>query len=46
MVFELFSKQLRSLIEEKGFLEPTLPQKLGIPEIISGKNVLIIAPTG
>jgi len=46
MVFELFSKRLRELIEQKGFLEPTLPQKLGIPQILSGKNVLIIAPTG
>ncbi len=46
MVFEMFSKRLRELIEEKGFIEPTLPQKLGIPEILSGKSILIIAPTG
>ncbi|MEM7826617.1 MAG: DEAD/DEAH box helicase [Candidatus Aenigmatarchaeota archaeon] len=37
---------MQSLIKEKGFLEPTLPQRLGIPEILSGKSVLIIAPTG
>ncbi|MEM7819805.1 MAG: DEAD/DEAH box helicase [Candidatus Aenigmatarchaeota archaeon] len=46
MVFNLFSERLQELIKQKGFLEPTLPQKLGIPEIIAGKNVLIIAPTG
>jgi len=46
MPFKLFSKELQELIKKKGFLEPTLPQKLGIPEILSGKNVLIIAPTG
>lgn len=46
MVFNLFSKRLQELIKEKGFLEPTLPQKLGIPEILEGKNVLIISPTG
>lgn len=45
MVFSLFSEKLQSLIKQKGFLEPTLPQVLGIPEILSGKNVLIIAPT-
>src|SRR3989338_11141174 len=46
MAFELFSPELQKLIKEKGFLEPTLPQKIGIPEILSGKDVLIIAPTG
>jgi len=46
MVFHLFSEKLQELIKKKGFLEPTAPQKLGIPEILSGKNVLIISPTG
>ena len=46
MSFELFSKELQNLIREKGFIEPTLPQKIGIPEIMKGSNVLIIAPTG
>lgn len=46
MVFELFSDELRELIKKKGFLEPTLTQKMGIPDILNGKNVLVVAPTG
>src|SRR3989338_6549513 len=46
MVFQLFSSDMQKLIEKKGFIEPTLPQKLGIPDILAGKNVLIIAATG
>lgn len=46
MVFALFSERMQKLIKAKGFIEPTLPQRMGIPDIISGKNVLIIAPTG
>ena len=45
MVFRHFSKEIQKLIEKKGFTEPTISQKMGIPEILSGKNVLIIAPT-
>lgn len=37
---------MQKLINEKGFIEPTLPQKTGIPEIMKGSDVLIIAPTG
>ncbi len=46
MVFQVFSERMQNLIKQKGFIEPTLPQKMGIPNIVSGKNVLIIAPTG
>ena len=46
MVFELLSKKLQEVVKERGFKESTLVQKLGIPPIISGKNVLLIAPTG
>ena len=46
MTFQLFSEKMQELIKKKGFIEPTLPQKIGIPDIIAGKNVLIIAPTG
>ena len=46
MAFQLFSEKMQNLIKQKGFIEPTLPQKMGIPDILSGKNVLIIAPTG
>lgn len=46
MVFKTLSKEIYQLTKQRGFLEPTLPQKMGIPDILSGKNVLIIAPTG
>ncbi len=46
MAFTLFSEKLQKLIKEKGFIEPTLPQKMGIPEIMKGNNVLVLAPTG
>ena len=44
-VFDLLSKPIRRLIEEKGFLGPTEPQARAIPLILEGKNVLLIAPT-
>ncbi|MFH1631236.1 MAG: DEAD/DEAH box helicase [Candidatus Aenigmatarchaeota archaeon] len=46
MKFTIFSKKMQELIKEKGFAEPTLAQKMGIPEIMKGSDVLIIAPTG
>src|SRR3989338_8657254 len=46
MAFTLFSAKMQNLIKEKGFIEPTLPQKMGIPEILKGSDVLIISPTG
>ncbi|MCX6822297.1 MAG: DEAD/DEAH box helicase [Candidatus Aenigmarchaeota archaeon] len=46
MVFELLTNKLQEVVKKRGFKEPTLVQKLGIPPIISGKNVLLIAPTG
>jgi len=46
MVFNLLIKKLQEIVKKRGFKEPTLVQKLGIPPIISGKNVLLIAPVG
>ncbi len=46
MTFETLSPKLQGLIKEKGFIEPTVAQKIGIPIISKGSNVLIIAPTG
>ena len=37
---------LRKLVEEKGWNDFTLAQKLAIPKIREGFNVLLIAPTG
>jgi len=44
-VFSLLCKPLRRLIEERGFNEPTGPQRKVIPHILEGKNVLLISPT-
>ncbi len=46
MVFATFSQKMQELINKKGFIEPTLPQKMGIPDIMKGTNILVIAPTG
>src|SRR3972149_11830798 len=45
-VFELLAKPLRKTLVELGFSVPTLPQTMAVPAVLSGKNVLLIAPTG
>ena len=44
-VFSMLAKPVREAVKEKGFLEPTEPQRKAIPSILEGKNVLLIAPT-
>ncbi|MFB0543804.1 MAG: DEAD/DEAH box helicase [Candidatus Bathyarchaeia archaeon] len=44
-VFSLLCKPVRRLIEERGFTEPTEPQRRAIPLILRGENVLLISPT-
>lgn len=41
-----FSKPIQRIIAERGFEGFTEPQRMAMPLIASGKNVLIIAPTG
>jgi len=45
-VFSILAKPIRKIIIERGFISPTSPQKIAIPPIIEGRNVLLIAPTG
>jgi ATP-dependent Lhr-like helicase len=42
----MISENIQKLMQERGFVTLTLPQKKGIPPITQGKNVLIIARTG
>ena len=44
--FNLLAKPIRNSLNELGFTQPTLPQKMAIPRIIAGENILLIAPTG
>ncbi len=43
--FDLLTRPVRKLIEQKGFKAPTEPQEKVIPKILEGKNVLLISPT-
>ena len=44
-VFNDLAKPIREALEERGFVSPTDPQLKAIPEILAGKNVLLISPT-
>jgi Lhr-like helicase len=44
-VFDELAKPLRDAIVERGFVSPTEPQLQAIPEILAGRNVLLISPT-
>ncbi len=45
-VLKSLDREIIAALEEKGIHEPTEIQKLAIPKILEGKNVLIISPTG
>ncbi|MFX1486371.1 MAG: DEAD/DEAH box helicase [Promethearchaeota archaeon] len=41
----MLSKSLQHVLTKEGFVEATEPQRRAIPHILSGGNVLVIAPT-
>jgi len=43
--FERLNEKLKPYVKER-FKEPTLPQKLAIPLILDGENIMIISETG
>jgi ATP-dependent Lhr-like helicase len=45
-VFGSLARPVREALTELSFSEPTLPQVLAFPPILTGENVLLIAPTG
>ena len=46
MSFDILCPELISVLKDKGITQPTDPQRDVIPKILSGKNVLLVAPTG
>jgi ATP-dependent Lhr-like helicase len=45
-VFSRLRPEIRGLLARQGIAEPTPPQKMAIPRILAGENILLIAPTG
>lgn len=45
-VFDMLARPITRLLQEKGFEEPTLPQRQAFPPIQGGENTLLIAPAG
>ncbi len=45
-VLRLLAKPIQDALEGAGILKSTEPQRKAIPQILSGENVLLIAPTG
>jgi ATP-dependent Lhr-like helicase len=46
MVFELLDPRIVKVLKDKDIHEPTGPQKDAIPNILAGKHLLLVAPTG
>ena len=44
--FSLLSEPIQQTLAAAGITHPTAPQSAAIPHILSGRNVLLIAPTG
>ena len=42
----MLNANIQQLLKNEGINKPTAPQELTIPKILSGKHVLLIAPTG
>ncbi len=45
-VFQLYSPALNRALQEKGFVSPTDPQMKLSPIVMSGRNALLMSPTG
>jgi len=45
-VFQLLDERIRELLDKNGIKEPSPPQIEAIPAILSGNDILLIAPTG
>jgi len=45
-MFEGINPRLREALETQGLTEPTEPQRLVVPHVLSGRHVLLLAPTG
>ena len=46
MTFDYLSPEMNAILERKGIVEPTPPQKDAGPKIQKAQNVLLVAPTG
>jgi len=44
--FAALSAPVREALSERGFHRPTEPQRLALPPLTSGRNALVVAPTG
>ncbi len=45
-IFAVLSKPIQRALRERGFTSPTPPQSAAISQIMQGKNILLVAPTG
>ncbi len=44
--FSALHPELQAALKEKGILSPSIAQSRAIPEILAGRHVLLVAPTG
>ncbi|PSQ57280.1 helicase [Halobacteriales archaeon SW_7_71_33] len=45
-VFDALHPEVRSALAERGFEEPTAPQRVAVEPIADGEHTLVVAPTG